>query len=184
MKKILACLLAFVIFNTNVYPQTMYKKYEVVAIDTSLNVPRYLIGENDDKKDTLGIVITMNQARKIDNDYDLLQLYRSVHNDCDSTVGFLVQVVKNYKNLDILAQEKFTVYDITVRDQKSQIDNLKSQIDVKKELILSKDLIIAKKDTLIDLNKLQIKHIKKQRNIAYVVSGVVGSALLYEIFKK
>jgi hypothetical protein len=52
----------------------MYQKYSIAPIDSNELVPKYLIGENGIKKDTLGIVISLKQAQKIDYDYDLLNL--------------------------------------------------------------------------------------------------------------
>jgi len=184
MKKILVTILLALCSLTS-FTQTMYKSYSVVAIDSTVTTPRYLVGNNDNvKSDTLGIVITIKQAQKIDNDLDLLVLYKNMHVDCDSTVSFLVQVVDDYKKLNVLAVAKFKAYEIASLDQKNQIDNLKQQIDIKKGEIVVQKSIISDKDGIIAIDKLQIRHLKREV-VGITVGGVViTGTLLYLLFKK
>ena len=63
--------------------------------------------------------------------------------DCDSTVSFLVQVVNNYKKMDLLAQARFSAYEIDLNDKNKQITNLTSQINIKDGIIAVKDSIIG-----------------------------------------
>lgn len=162
------------------FSQTMYKNYKVAAIDSSELVPRYLIGINDsNKQDTLGIVITLKQAQKIDNDYDLLNIYKSMHINCDSTVNYLVQVVDDYKQLNVLAQQKIRLYETIISDQKKQITNLKSQIVIKTNQITTKDSIILDKGSLLDISKLEIKKYKKQRNKSIELGASISLVLFW-----
>jgi hypothetical protein len=184
MKKLLVTLLIAFCSLTS-FSQTMYKSYSVVAIDSNILTPRYLIGVNDNvKPDTLGIVITIKQAQKIDNDLELLTVYRSLHTDCDSTVSFLVQVVDDYKKLNVLAIAKFKAYEISEINLKNQIDNLKQQIDIKKEQIIVKDGIIKDKDAIIDINKLQITRLKRQVTGISIGGVLITGTLLYLLFTK
>jgi len=159
--------------------QTMYKSYSVVAIDTDQSTPRYLVGNNDNVSDTLGIVITIKQAQKINNDLELFGLYRSMHNDCDSTVNFLVQVVDDYKKLNVLAQQKFKAYDISILNLKKQISNLNDQILVKDNQLFIKENIIRNKDFILDIDKRQIKHLKEQKTGLIIGGVVIGSGFIY-----
>ena len=163
MKKILLIIILTIITFSG-YTQTLYQKYSLVSIDTNEYVPKYLIGEIDNKKDTLGIVITISQAQKIDNDYELLSLYKSMHTDCDSSVSFLIQVVNNYKKLTVVAQERFKEDSISIIDYKNQINNLKEQISIENNLVVVKDSIITTKDDLLKINNLKLKQVKKERN--------------------
>ncbi len=165
MKKILILLL----FSLSGYTQT----YNVVAIDSNKNIPRYLV---DSAKDTVGIVLTMEQAQKVDNDLDLLNLYRKVRTNCDSAVNFLVQVVDDYKKLNILAQKTFREYDTSIKDLKLQINNLNKQVAIKEEQIILKDSVIKDENTIISINKSEIKHLKKQK-VGLLIT--IGSAIIY-----
>ena len=178
MKKIiLTLILSF--YSMFAFSQSLYQKYTIGTIDTAEMTPRYLIGENDSKKDTLGIIITIKQAQKIDNDYEVLALYRNMRTNCDSTVSFLVQVVDNYKKANIVAQQRFKTDSIVIFDTKAQVNNLKSQIIIKDALVATKDSIISNKNGIIDLNKLEIKKYKKQRNRAIEIGSGLSAFLFW-----
>jgi hypothetical protein len=158
-----------------------YTSYNIAAISDDISIPRYLIGENlnTNVKDTVGIVITLKQAQKINTDYDILALYRGLHKDCDSTVNFLVQVVENYKKTDVIAQSRFKMYDSTLTDAKLNIYNLKEQIAIGAARILVKDSTIAAKDGLINIEKQKSIHFKKQRNRAlWIETPIIGVLLV------
>ena len=180
MKKILLTMLLTMLAFFCIAQTSMYEKYSVVAINNDILTPRYLIGENGAKKDTLGIVITVQQAQKIDNDYELLTLYKSMHNNCDSTVSFLVQVVNNYKKMDIVAQARFKAYEVDLLDNNERITNLTSQIAVKNGIIAAKDGIINDDKNIISIDKLEIKKYKKQRNKLYEIGSGIAAILIWE----
>lgn len=179
MKKIL--LLTFLtILSFSGFSQT-YTNYNIAAISEDLSIPRYLIGENSNTniKDTVGIVITLKQAQKINTDYDILALYRGLHKDCDSTVNFLVQVVDDYKRADFIAQARFKMYDSTLADAKLNINNLKEQVAVGAARILVKDSTISAKDGLIDIEKQKSRHFRIQRNKAlWIETPIIGILLI------
>lgn len=158
-----------------------YTNYNIAAISDDISVPRYLIGENANTnvKDTVGIVITLKQAQKINTDYDILALYRGLHKDCDSTVNFLVQVVDDYKKADVIAQARFKMYDSTLADAKLNISNLKEQVAVGAARILVKDSTISAKDSLIDIEKKKSRHFRIQRNRAlWIETPIIGVLLI------
>ena len=179
MKKILLLtILSFLGFFS--FSQT-YTNYNIAAISDDISIPRYLIGENSNTniKDTVGIVITLKQAQKINTDYDILALYRGLHKDCDSTVNFLVQVVDDYKKADIIAQARFNMYDSTLADAKLNIKNLKEQVEIGAARILVKDSTINAKDGLIDIEKKKSNHFRIQRNRAlWIESPIIGLLLI------
>ena len=179
MKKIITTAL-ILLMSLCSFSQTMYKSYSVIAIDSNISVPRYLVGYNDNAKpDTLGIVLTIKQAQKIDNDLELLTLYKNMHTDCDSSVNFLVQVVDDYKHLNVLAQDKFKEYDLAIIDQKNQIDNLKLQMNIKESQLSLKDGIIKDKDDVISIDHKQIVHLQKQKAVLIIGGGTVVVGLIY-----
>ena len=182
MKKIIiTALLAILSFNS--YSQTVYKNYSVVTVDSNISVPRYLVGYNDNvRPDTLGIVITIKQAQKIDNDLELLTLYRNMHTDCDSSVSFLIQVVDDYKKLNVLAQLKFKAYESAISDQKNQIDNLKQQISIKEGEIKVRDTQIKDKNDIINIDHIQIRHLQKQKAGLIIGGGSIIAGLVYMLF--
>ena len=164
MKKLL---LILTLILTTISAFSQYKNYTIVAINESTLIPRYLLAENETTgtKDTIGIVITIKQAMKINTDLEILQLYRGLHAECDSTVNFLVQVVDDYKKANVLAEEQIKMSDSLLKTRSSQIDNLKQQIVICNQRISTKDSIITLKDSLLELNKKELKHRLKNKNI-------------------
>jgi hypothetical protein len=179
MKKILLLLIITLIGFAG-FSQT-YTNYSIAAIDTtSTLIPRYLIGENvnTNTKDTLGIIITIKQAQKINTDLDILYLYRGLHKECDSTVNFLVQVVDDYKKANILAEASIKACDSTLNTRNLQIENLKEQISISAARLLAKDSTISAKDDMIKLTKQESKKFKKQRNKTILVACGLGAIIL------
>jgi hypothetical protein len=159
-----------------------YTNYNIVAISEDLSIPRYLIGENlnTNTKDTIGIVITIKQAQKINTDYDILTLYRGLHKECDSTVNFLVQVVGEYKRADVIAQLRFKMYDSTLVYAKLNISNLREQVAIGSARILLKDSTISAKDELIDIEKKKYRHFRTQRNrVLWIETPIIGILLIF-----
>ena len=165
MKKILI-LIAFILASFCAVGQT-YTNYTIAAIDTTNTlIPRYLLGENKNTntKDTVGIVITIKQALKINTDLDILQLYRGLHKDCDSTVNFLVQVVDNYKTANILAEQRINVTDSLLKNSNEQVLNLREQLNISAQRLLVKDSVISAKNSLMVIQKEETAWRVKKRN--------------------
>jgi hypothetical protein len=178
MKKILLTLLLLVGFCFCASAQTVYKKYGLITIGEK-HVPKYLIGYTDDKVDTLGIVLSIEQAQKVDNSLDLLNLYRNVHTSCDSTVKLLVATIEDYKKVNLVAQQTIRTYEMSVNDLKLQINNLNEQIVVKDSEIRIKASIVKDKDNIINVDKLQIRHLKNQKTGLMVGGVTVTVGLVY-----
>jgi hypothetical protein len=169
MKKIIITLLlsilSLVAFSQNL---------STYSIDSSSLIPKYLLSG----KDTVGIVITMKQAQKIDIDYDLLYLYRSINTDCDSTIATLNQSIIDYRNLDSISNLRFKDYDTLINIKDQQISDLTNQINLKNSQLIIKDSIISEKDNLINLNKNEVNKFKKQRNRAIGILCGISAILL------
>lgn len=178
--KILLWLLLTFPLTGNSQVTNIYQVYPNDSISTEY--PKYLINTSDSSKiDTIGVVMTVEQAQKIDNDLELLYLYRTMHISCDTSINYLIKVVDDYKHLNFLAEVKFQQYDIVINDQKSQIANLKSQIANKALELNNRDETIVKKDQLIDIDLKQIRHLKRQKT-GLIIGGVsVSFGLIYMI---
>ncbi len=91
--------------------------------------PHYYVVDND----TLGVVFTVEQAQKIDNDLDLLKLYEQLSGNYDKSG---------------------TQYIVIVDNMNKQIGILKVEIDGYKKVIMDKDVIIADLKTIVENDKL------------------------------
>ena len=181
MKKVLLTIIIS-LFGFICHSQTFYKSYGVVSIDSNQNVPKYLVGYTDSgTSDTIGIVLTIEQAQKIDNDMDLLNIYKQAHSDCDSAINFLVQVVDDYKKMTILAKQTFKAYEATNKDLKLQIDNLNQQVVIEEQQITLKNSQLKDDNSIIDVDKLQITHLKHQKDKLVIGGVAVSAGLIYMI---
>jgi hypothetical protein len=165
MKKILLTLLFGVISYMG------YSQYT----PTQTDFPRYLING----KDTIGVVISVQQARKIDNDYDLIILLKKYKSQCDSTDSAYVSVVDNQNNQIALLNVKISELQSIDSTQTVMINNLNSQInDYKKTIDLSNQQFAAQTQIVNNQNK-EIRKLKTQKFLGYTIGGGLAlSAIL------
>ena len=148
---------------------------EMVKPNDSLikNLPAYYIQNND----TLGIIISINQAQKIDNDEELLHLFEDMRVSCDSIVKHYVVVVNQYERKIAIVEAKFNKSDSTVKDQKIIIGNLNKKIDnYEADLKLAKDQMNMK-DKIIANNEKMIGKLQLSKGI-----GITGTIVGFGLF--
>lgn len=140
---------------------------------TVVTYPHYSI-ENGQKV----VVITIEQAQKIDNDGELLRLFKQMSADFNSVDSACVKVVdaqgKEIAGLkvQIAALNSLGVTkDAEITNLKKQVNEFTEKDKLSKEEIAKKDLIIAEKDTQIT------KH-KRQKIGGFIGGGAVIIALL------
>jgi len=179
MKKILLSIIITLIAFTG-FSQT----YTVASIDTNNNlIPRYLLVDlPNNTKDTVGIIITIKQAQKINTDLDILHLYRGLHKECDSTVNYLVQTVEDYKIANLAAEKVLKENDSLLVIRNLEIENLKQQLVISKDRLAANDSIISAKNDMINLVKAESKKFKKQRNRAIGAAILEGLIIIGLIF--
>lgn len=120
--------------------------------------------------DTLGIVLSMEQAQRVDSDMELIQMYRELiisHDELDTTYVGVIRVL----------DDKIEVLEITVneyieldRKNNSIISNLKLQISKYEENSDKCDEIISSEKDL----RTENKKIKRQR----LWGGITGGAII------
>ena len=140
-------------------------QYKLGYVDTSDKTPKYLLTQTGD---TVGVVITYKQAQKIDNDLELLQLYKLTNTDCDSIVNNLNETILSYKQTTSLYDKKIKTLDTMLSINKIELFDVNKQL----ELCL-KDSIIKDKDIIIKLDKKDIRKYKIERNVIAITSMAV-----------
>jgi len=122
-----------------------------ISFSQSKDTPYYLV-ENGD---TIGIVISIEQAQQLDNDLELLGLFKQLQIDCDNVDANYVKVIN-------ALGEKIALFEVKVKD-------LESQGKAKDEEI--KDLKMALErcqgggdlcDEIIRIKDEEIKELKKE----------------------
>ena len=141
------------------------------------NFPHYYIKNGD----TIGVVISIKQAQKIDNDYDLLSLLKKSKIEESKVDSAYIVVINNYGQEVAQLKLKISTMDDIDLIKDKEISNLRSQIDEYERDKLLSDLQLAKKDTIIQNYKGQVVKLKLQKTIAFSVGGgltILGILLL------
>lgn len=157
MKKTLLLLLSFLICS-------------LLSFSQSTDFPQYYIKNGD----TLGIIISLEQAQKIDNDYDMLDLLKNYKVAVDKLDSAYIFVIDNMKQQVAVLNLKISQLEGIIKLKDSQIDNLKDQIDKYRR---DNDLANAQlkaKDEIID-------NYKKEKKSAFLKTFalVIGIGVLF-----
>ena len=54
------------------------------------NLPKYYVVD----KDTVGIILTVEQVQKLDNDVELLELFKKLQLDCENVTTHYIKIIK------------------------------------------------------------------------------------------
>lgn len=132
-------------------------------------LPEYFVEGGD----TIGIIISIEQAQSLDNDAELLSLFKQMRIDCDNLDTHYVKVIN-------ALQEKVALLEIQKKDLIRQgeekdllISNLKSQIsNCERNLYLC--------DEQLELKEEEIKILKKEiiRQKVKKIISVAGNVAL------
>jgi hypothetical protein len=123
------------------------------------------------KGDTLGVIITVQQAQQLDKDYDLLNLLKEYKIKHDSLDAAYLIVVDNFGKKVAELNLKVSKLEEINTNKDNMISNLKAQIEQYKKDVLLGDSQSAKKDTIISTYRAQNVKLKIQRTIAFAVGG-------------
>ena len=95
------------------------------ANSQSTDLPQYLIEGGD----TIGIIISVEQAQALDNDAELLALFKQLRMDCDNLDAYYLQVINSLdQKMGLLEIKNKELYNQSV-EKVSLIENLNKQIE-------------------------------------------------------
>lgn len=131
------------------------------------------------EKDSLGnkfVIITYEQAQKIDNVFELVNLLEKAGAECDSLSLSYVKVISKLEKQVNQLETDLVLYKGQVIDKDNQITNLFQRLkNAEDEAKFCNDQISVR-DKQINLLNEEISSLKTKRNIAYGV-GIGGTIL-------
>jgi predicted RNase H-like nuclease (RuvC/YqgF family) len=141
-----------------------------IAQSTRIEYPSfYIVGG-----DTLGIIISIEQAQALDNDLELYSLFEKMHISCDSTIKRYVSVVNEYNNQVAILEAKAKSLETTNQAKDDQIGELNYQIlNYAYELEMADEQLRLKGTIISNLEK-RITGLKLQRASYSIGTGLVG----------
>lgn len=141
--------------------------FKSFAQSDTLTYPR--ISTND----TNVVEITIEQAQKIDNDLELLSIFKKLKTNNDNTSVAYISVIDEQKNQITLMELKISDLESINNDQKLQINNLRSLIDnYKQDLKLCDEQGLVKDEMIKNLKK-QNRKLKFQKITLFAIDGLV-----------
>jgi predicted RNase H-like nuclease (RuvC/YqgF family) len=133
------------------------------------NFPRFLIQDGD----TIGIVISVEQAQKLDNNSELLSLFKKLRIDCDNLDTHYIQIINTMDQQVALLKINIKEMEDQSDKKSDMLENLKQQLNNSKESNRLCDQIIENKDQEINILKKELRRQKFKK-----VLSVAGNAAL------
>lgn len=148
----------------------------ISSISYTQDYPRIETDSNGKKL----VVMTYEQAQKIDNSFELLTLLEKAGAECDSLTLSYVKVIDGLKHQVSLLETDINLYKGQVIDKDRQIENIQERLNNCEIIKSTCDQQISIKDKQITLLDNEIKTLKTKRNVSYGVglAGIVGGILL------
>lgn len=145
----------------------MFVSYFTKAQNDYKDLPKYFIVDND----TIGIILSVDQAQKIDNDLEILNLFETLSLECDSLDTYYVKIINGLDEIILVHEVK--------------IKNLMDKNKIQGEEILKLKTMIAYRETQLEISNYQktndsirIKILEedisklKKKNVVTFISGV------------
>lgn len=131
------------------------------------------------EKDSLGnkiVIMTYEQAQKIDNAFELLNLLEKSGAECDSLNLSYIKVIDKLEKQILLFETDVKLYKEQIIDKDGQILNLNQRLkNCESDVKLAGEQISIRDSQIVLLNN-EISTLKTKRNIAYGV-GIGGTIL-------
>ncbi len=130
----------------------------------SQNLPEYYIV----KGDTAGLILSIDQVKKIKNDLELKVLLEDMMISCDSTINKYIIVVDDYEKRVVSLNATITKLDSSDANKEKIIGSLRKSLGLKERDLNLCDLQSSKKDTIISNNEKIIKGLKVEKNLGFI----------------
>lgn len=139
-------------------------------------LPRYLI-ENGD---TIGVIISVEQAQKLDNNSELLELFKKLRIDCDNLDTHYIQVINSLNEQVALLKLNVSELEGQSSSLSSWNESLKEQLknSEKSNKLCNEELENKDQEIKILKGELRRQKIKKVVSVAGNVALIVVTTIL------
>lgn len=151
MKRILA-ILTFLIFSLSAYSQIDYPRFETDSLGQKV------------------VLMTIEQAQKLDNNSDLLALFEKMNSDIINYDSICIKVVNEKEEIINMQSIQISKLKEALNNKDAQISNLQKTIENKDKSILILEKTLENKDKEINLHLGEIKRVKTKT----LVGGLIG----------
>ena len=138
------------------------------------------------EKDSLNndiVIMTIEQAQKLDNISDLINLYKSLDNDCAQQEVICLQVINDKEK--VIASQKLEIANLNAYNstKENEIINLQAQVNeyINNNSILA--LEVNNRQAIINERDLRIKHLKSKMIFGGAGGGLILIALTFLLIK-
>jgi uncharacterized protein (DUF3084 family) len=155
MKKFLAILI-FLAFTLTSFAQIEYPRFETDSLGTKV------------------VVMTIEQAQKLDNNSELLILFESLNAQIGEYDSVCVKVLNEKDQIINLQTIQISDLKKSLLTKDEKIANLQKSSDEKDTKIVNLNTIITNKDAEINLHLDEMRRVKTK----YLIGGGLGGAIL------
>jgi len=127
-------------------------------------LPDYLIEGGD----TIGIILSIEQAQKLDNNTELLQLFKQLQIDCDNLEGYYVSIINESNQQIALLEANVTALTLQGQEKDKLAVNLEKQLsNCAKDTVLCNQELKNKNDEI----KLLKEDLRKEKFKKWMSAG-------------
>lgn len=141
--------------------------------------PYYLIQD----KDTLGVVLSIKQLQRLDNNAELLKLFKQLDIDCDNLDKNYNLVINEYNKRINLLDLNVSTLEKQGKEKDNLIENQKKQIKIYTSDSLLTAIKIANKDAKIGSLEQEVRKEKNRKWFSIGLNIVQTFAIFYLITK-
>jgi len=139
------------------------------------DLPQYFIQNGD----TLGIILTVEQVQKLDNDVELLNMFELLSIKCDSLDKHYVKVINDLNDVIVLKDVSITNLTKQTKTFTSEVEKLKSAVAIKESQLKLCEEQRVNDSTAIALLKKDLRKAKVKNIISWSSTGVVSGIVIF-----
>ena len=126
-------------------------------------MPKYYIVN----KDTLGIILSIDQVKRIKNDLELKGILEDMKISCDSAISKYIVVIDDYEKKVLSLKRTIDKMDTTDQNSQKAIKSLKKELEITTKDLKLCDSVRVKQDSIMINDGVIISDLKCKRNLGY-----------------